>query len=216
MRDLLKGRTGLFVAFVLGATIAAAGTATGAALVTGRQIKDGTITMRDLSKSVRAKLATAGATGPAGAKGDAGVKGDPGPTLVRHTQNAESGFAISSSPTTVAVIGETSEATYSGSYSGALVHPAGLTYYLVVNVQAHVLSVTGTGVSCELQDRLGAGSWNAIAKVDVPSSGTREAYMNASFPSFAEGSSWSFRIRCNTSSGSGTARGEIGVIAGGP
>lgn len=214
MSRLFTGRTKTILAFVLGLVVATAGTATGASLITSRQIKNGTITMRDLSKSVRAKIAKAGATGPTGANGDAGPKGDPGTTLTRHTQNAEPTFAIANTATTVAVIGDLSEATYSGSYTTALVHPAGLAHYVAVNVQAHVASVTGLNVTCELQKRLDPGAWTAIAKVDVPSGGTREAYLNSTFPSFAAGSSWSFRVRCQTSSGSGTARGEIAVIAG--
>ena len=50
-----------------------------------------------------------------------------------------------------------------------------------------------------------------IAQTAVP--GT-EGFLNASFPSFVAGTSWAFRLVCQTSSGSGTARGEIGVVAG--
>lgn len=97
---------------------------------------------------------------------------------MRHTQNVESSFAISNVLSTVAVIGEISGATYSGSYTPALVHPAGITSYMVVNVQAHVASVSGLNVTCELQKRLDAGAWAAIANVDVPGSGNREAFLN--------------------------------------
>jgi hypothetical protein len=156
----------------------------------------------------------AGPRGPEGPKGDPGSKGDPGPTLIRHTQNVETLFPIAATPTTVAVIGEISEGLYSGSYSAALEHPAGLASYLAINVQAHVASVTGTTVSCSLQRRQNAGSWNQIASAAAPASDPRDVFMNASFPSFAVGDLWSFRIQCQTELGMGTARGEIGVVAG--
>lgn len=47
-------------------------------LVTGKQIKNGTVAEVDLSKSVKTKLNKAGTPGPAGAKGETGAKGDPG------------------------------------------------------------------------------------------------------------------------------------------
>jgi hypothetical protein len=68
-------RPALLIAFVAGLVLACAGTATAAKLITGKQIKDGTITSKDLSKAVQAQLAKAGAAGPAGA---AGAQGEPG------------------------------------------------------------------------------------------------------------------------------------------
>lgn len=64
-------------AFIAGLLIATAGTATAARLITGKQIKDGSISANDLSKAVRAQLAKAGTPGPTGPKGDTGAKGDP-------------------------------------------------------------------------------------------------------------------------------------------
>lgn len=217
MRRILKERVATALVVVIAMIIASAATAGAASLITGKQIKDGSIGARDLTKAVRQQLACAGVPGPqgpAGAKGETGAKGDPGPTLIRHTQNAESGFPISATPTTVAVIGEISEALYSGSYSGGLVHPTGLTAYMVVNIQAHVRSVTGTGpFTCTLENRADGGPWTPIAQAVAATAGT-ELFMNPSFPSFTAGTTWSFRVRCNTNSGSGTARGEIGVVAG--
>ena len=62
------------VALALGAT----GSATAAKLVTGKDIRNGTITAKDLSKSLRAQLGLRGPTGPAGAAGAAGAPGAPG------------------------------------------------------------------------------------------------------------------------------------------
>lgn len=88
MRKRFSGRAGMALTFLLGLVIATAGTATAAKLITGKQIKDGSISSKDLSKTVQAQLKKAGAAGPAGAagspgaagaKGDKGDKGDTGP-----------------------------------------------------------------------------------------------------------------------------------------
>ena len=105
MRRAVQGRAGLALAFMLGLVIAAAGTATAASLITGRQIKDGTITRRDLAKALQRQLAAAGARGPAGpagapgaagAQGAPGVTGPPGPALpVRDGAGASLGQFVS-------------------------------------------------------------------------------------------------------------------------
>lgn len=60
--------------------VGAAGTAGAAKLITGKQIKDGSIETRDLSKKARAALKGAtGKTGAAGAPGAAGAVGPAGP-----------------------------------------------------------------------------------------------------------------------------------------
>ena len=78
MRKLFRDRAGMVLAFVLGLVVATAGTAAAAKLITGAQIKDGTIGKKDLSKSVRTQLAKVGAQGPKGDTGAPGSKGDPG------------------------------------------------------------------------------------------------------------------------------------------
>ncbi len=75
MRRMPQGRTGMALTFMIGLVIATAGTATAARLITGKQIKDGSIAQRDLAKPVRVQLAKAGKPGP---KGDPGAKGEPG------------------------------------------------------------------------------------------------------------------------------------------
>lgn len=74
-----KDRSSVLTAFVVGVVIATAATAGAASLITGKQIKDGTITARDLSKAIRNQLARTGAKGDTGAQGLPGAKGDPGP-----------------------------------------------------------------------------------------------------------------------------------------
>ena len=177
------------------------------------QKKSGVVVVRDTSckkKEAPLDLTQFGAVGPKGDKGDKGDQGDPGAPLIAHTQNVETTFPISNVPTIVAAAGDLTGAVYSGSYSAALVQPAG-TMYMVLNVQAHVANVTGTGVACTLQSRANSGAWTQIAQ--TPVAGT-EAFLNASFPSFVAGTSWAFRVVCATTVGSGTARGEIGVVAG--
>lgn len=77
--------TETFPSFALGLLVALVGTATAARLITGKQIQDGSIGSKDLSKALRKQLAKAakpGAPGPSGAKGDQGVpgaKGEVGP-----------------------------------------------------------------------------------------------------------------------------------------
>ncbi len=91
MRRIFRGRAGMALAFILGLLIASAGTATAAKLITGKQIKDGSIGAKDLSKAVQVQLQKAGVSGPVGAPGSKGEpgaggvrgpKGDPGPVAV--------------------------------------------------------------------------------------------------------------------------------------
>ena len=67
------------LAFVLGLVIATGATAGATSLITGGQIKNGTIGAKDLSKAVRKKLARARVPGPRGVPGPQGAKGDQGP-----------------------------------------------------------------------------------------------------------------------------------------
>jgi len=78
MRTVFRGRAGLALTFVLGMIVATAGSATAARLVTGKQVKDGSITTKDLSKGLRAQLKKAGLRGPQGARGPQGDKGTQG------------------------------------------------------------------------------------------------------------------------------------------
>ena len=75
MRRVVQGRAGMVLAFMLGLVIATAGTATAARLITGKQIQDGSVSSRDLSKGVRGLLAKSSAPGPAGPRGSRGEAG---------------------------------------------------------------------------------------------------------------------------------------------
>jgi len=77
----VQGRAGMLLAFILGLVVASAGTATAAKLLTGKDIKNGSIARKDLSTGVRAELsetAKPGAQGPAGPGGPAGPQGPQG------------------------------------------------------------------------------------------------------------------------------------------
>ena len=81
---------------IVAVIVAASASAVAAVQITGRQIKDGTVQFKDLSKSAREQLRARGGQGPqgpqgaqgaqgakgdagaAGDKGDPGIKGDPG------------------------------------------------------------------------------------------------------------------------------------------
>jgi hypothetical protein len=75
---MFNGKRGLVAAFLAGSVLATAGTATAAKLITGKQIKDGSIAMRDLAPAVKRQIANAGPAGPTGAQGTAGAPGAKG------------------------------------------------------------------------------------------------------------------------------------------
>lgn len=78
--------------------VAMSGSAVGASLITSRQIKDGTIQVKDLSKKARAQLkgragpagpaGTRGLAGPAGPAGAPGSQGPPGPVDLKYVAGA--------------------------------------------------------------------------------------------------------------------------------
>src|SRR3954452_8427950 len=88
MRGRFSGRGGMALMLVLGVVIASVSTAGAASLITGTQIRDGTIAKKDLSKAVRKQLAirgSAGVTGPQGSPGAPGPAGDKGAPGARGT-----------------------------------------------------------------------------------------------------------------------------------
>jgi hypothetical protein len=76
MRLWVTGHAAVLAAFLAGAVIATAATAGASRLITGKQIKNGTITAKDLSKAVRTQLRK---VGPRGAQGLQGLQGAQGP-----------------------------------------------------------------------------------------------------------------------------------------
>ena len=88
MRRVVAGRAGMVAAFVLGLVIATAATAGAARLITGKQIKDGSIGSRDLAKAVRTQIGKPGPAGPVGATGAPGAPGAAGPQGARGPSEA--------------------------------------------------------------------------------------------------------------------------------
>ena len=74
--------SGSMLVALLALVLAMTGSAVAASLITSKQIKDGTIQVKDLSKAtinaLKGKQGTAGPQGPAGAQGPQGAKGDTG------------------------------------------------------------------------------------------------------------------------------------------
>jgi hypothetical protein len=67
----------MVLAFMLGLVVATAGTATATRLITGKQIKDGSVSSRDLSKGVRGLLAKSAVPGRQGPRGEPGPSSGP-------------------------------------------------------------------------------------------------------------------------------------------
>ena len=71
-------RAPVVLAFLLGILIATAGSAGASRLITGHEVKDGSIGARDLSPALRRELRRRAARGPAGPRGATGARGGPG------------------------------------------------------------------------------------------------------------------------------------------
>ncbi len=80
MATFLARRRTVVIAFILGLVLASAGTATAARLITGKDIKNGSIAEKDLAKPVRTKLNAPGPQGPMGDVGPQGARGPAGPS----------------------------------------------------------------------------------------------------------------------------------------
>src|SRR3954447_697320 len=76
----MRSGRGFVVGLILGGILASAGTAGAARLISGKQISDGSIAARDLSKGLRKRIAAAGAPGRPGRDGDSGAAGSTGTT----------------------------------------------------------------------------------------------------------------------------------------
>jgi hypothetical protein len=114
-----RARLVLLVAALL--VVCTIGGASAAALITGRQIKDGTVTGRDIrdhslrSKDVKAGVVRPGLPGPAGPAGAPGPQGGVGPP----GRNGLGGLTTAVSPDALTVVG-------GGSGESAVACPTGL------------------------------------------------------------------------------------------
>lgn len=151
-------RARVVAALLAGALLAGAVATAGAAkLLTGRDVKDGSITLKDLAKPVRTKLATARAPGPAGPAGPAGAPGAagaPGPPGV-----SEASVEAWEGPGTIPAISRGLVAV-SSYEAGPVLAQANLT---LVNTFASPVDVV-----CELQLH---GLFVDVAEVRLPAAG---------------------------------------------
>ena len=116
-------RTRMIVAAVVAALIAGASVAVAAKLITGKDIKNGSIAQKDLKKKVRDKLNRSGQQGPQGLVGPQGAAGPPGPPgqgAVANYQNPK--WAQVDRNT----IGSPVAALRAGPYSGPVQPPLGV------------------------------------------------------------------------------------------
>ena len=77
LRKFKPRAPGLVIALVVLAVAATSGSAVAGSLITSKEIKNGTIKLKDMDKRARTKLK--GATGPQGPQGPQGAPGQPGP-----------------------------------------------------------------------------------------------------------------------------------------
>ena len=98
MRTWFSGRAGMALTFIIGMLVATAGTATAARLITGKQIKDGSISGKDLSRAVQAQLKKAGVPGSQGAAGKDGAQGAPGASGARGDQGLKGDAGLQGLP----------------------------------------------------------------------------------------------------------------------
>jgi hypothetical protein len=149
------------LAFILGAAIAGGGTATAAKLITGKDIKNGSITIKDLSPQLRAKLATspqAGAKGDPGERGDTGPKGDPGLSLITFADSfVYQGRALTNTDAVMtSTAGQLPDASGGGS-GGPITLPGSSRYALRIGVS---ITTQGSGVyECALQVGANGGTF---------------------------------------------------------
>ncbi len=109
MAAFLARRRTAVIAFIIGLLLASAGTATAARLITSKDIKNGTIKAKDLSKPLRSKLNAPGAQGPKGDTGERGAAGPSwaaagtaGPTSTQNTPDL-TGYTVAGYPQTFTV-----------------------------------------------------------------------------------------------------------------
>jgi hypothetical protein len=207
------GKSGVAVlAFVLGAGLAGAGSATAARLITGKDIKNGSITAKDLSKGVNAQLQRTGEPGP---KGDPGPQGDPGasePSLLTFADSAVTPAIELSGPDAVVTSTQTQLPNASGAVGGPLILPGGPGKYVMTST-VRVKTQGGGSYACALQASANGGNFFDIERVEgVTTDVLRFVTPSGSFLNNAA-ITFQFRIVCNDGAGTRTVTdADLGVI----
>ncbi len=192
------------LAFVLGAAIAGGGTASAAKLITGADIKNGSITVKDLSPGLRAKLGEAGPTGAKGdpgQKGDTGAKGDkgePGLNLITFGDSyVPSGRPLSNPDVVVTQTAEQLSDAGGGGAGGPITVPA---YSKVVIHFTIAVTTLGSGsYTCALQLARNGGDYYDMKR--PPAANTPELRFETEMASWTTPTpiSLQFRVVCNGS-----------------
>ena len=164
----------IFVAAVALA-VGMAGTAGAAKLLTGKNIKDGTIELKDLSKKTRKKLAgkagprgpagpvgTAGATGPAGTAGATGPLGPAGAAGKDGLNGAQGLPGTSGSTAPALLFGNASVTPGTMTYSGPGTGPTGSEAGAQVPVPPGA-GLTARDFSAAVKAAVGAGQTVALS-----------------------------------------------------
>jgi hypothetical protein len=156
------GKSGVAVlAFVLGAGLAGAGSATAARLITGKDIKNGSITSKDLSKGVNAQLQRTGQPGPKGDPGPQGDKGANGISLFTFADSSVSGGITLSGNDQVVTSTAQQIDEASGAIGGPLAIPAGPGRYVTTSTLR--IRTQGSGsYTCTLQLSANGGQFFSI------------------------------------------------------
>lgn len=198
MWDWAKGSWVIVVAFIVAVVAAGAGSATAAKLITGKQIKNGSIKAKDLSPGVKAKLRRTGrdgavgpigtpgplgAPGPIGApgpKGDTGPVGPTGLSLFTFADSAvDNGLTLSGADTVVTATAQQLP-NASGAVGGSLKFPAGPGRYAQTSTvrirtqgsgsYACALQISVNGSQFFDEDRTEEGAQNTL-RFSTPSGG---------------------------------------------
>ena len=190
------GKTGVAVlAFVLGAGLAGAGSATAARLITTKDIKNGTIKAKDLSPGLRAGLGAPGPQGPQGNPGPKGDKGANGISLFTFADSAVSGGITLSGNNQVVTSTAQQLDQANGAVGGPLAIPAGPGKYVTTSTLRVTTQGSGS-YTCTVQLSANGGQFFSIDS-ETSSAGVMRVPM-------ADGSflnntpvSWNYRVLCS-------------------
>jgi hypothetical protein len=201
----IRNMTVVLLAFALGIAVGGAGTATAARLITGKEIKNGSITAKDLSKGLRARLGAPGTPGPAGERGptgDPGPKGDQGPAglslLTFADSSVSGGITLNGTAQVVtSTAGQLPQAN--GAVGGPLTIPAGPGKYVTTSTLR--VKTQGSGsYTCTVQISV---TGSAFFDVESESAATDTLRLSVPSGSFLNNAPSTFHYRA-VCSGAGT------------
>lgn len=218
MWNWVKGSWVVVLAFVLGVAVAGAGTATAARLITGKQIKNGSITYKDLSPGVKEKLNQTGPNGTPGPKGEPGPSGPGGPagpaglSLLTFADSSVSGGLTLSGADAVVTTTAQQLPNANGSVGGPLVFPAGPGRYAQTSTVRVRTQGSGNYV-CALQVAVNGSQFFDLDRTELASPITLRftvpsgAFLNNTV------SQQQYRVVCNGAATRSVIDADLSVIA---